>query len=77
MRKLRFALLSVAFIALAIVAYALQAWSTLHQWLTGRRLTAKRSPRRPGAELEEKDFSGNEKGRQWCRPLRITLCVSG
>ena len=36
MRKLRFALLSVAFIALAIVAYALQAWSTLHQWLTGR-----------------------------------------
>jgi hypothetical protein len=49
MRKLRFALLSVAFIALAIVAYALQAWSTLHQWLTGRRLRAKRNPRRSGA----------------------------
>ena len=39
-------------------------------------LGTKRSPRRPGAELEEKDFSGNEKGRQWCRPFRITLCIS-
>jgi hypothetical protein len=36
MRKLRFALLSVAFIALATGAYALQAGSALHQWLTGR-----------------------------------------
>jgi len=27
----------------------------------------------PGAELEEKDSDGNEKGRQWCRPLRLTL----
>ena len=32
----------------------------------------KKKPRRPGAELEEKDFSGNEKGRQWCRPLRAS-----
>jgi hypothetical protein len=24
----------------------------------------------PGLELE--DFSGNEKGRQWCRPLRVS-----
>jgi hypothetical protein len=36
-------------------------------------LGTKRSPRRPGAELEEKDFSGNEKDRRWCRPLNSTL----
>jgi len=59
MHKLRFALLSVAFIALAVVVYPLQAGSALHQWLTGRarrtfRITllgprAKRNPRGPGA----------------------------
>jgi hypothetical protein len=36
------------------------------------KLGTKRSPKRPGAELEEKDFGGNEKGRQRCRPLRIS-----
>ena len=36
MHKLRFALLSVAFIALAMGVYALQAGSALLQWLTGR-----------------------------------------
>ena len=36
MHKLRFALLSVAFIAMAAVVYALQAGAALYQWLTGR-----------------------------------------
>jgi hypothetical protein len=36
MRKLRFALLSVVFIALALGIYALQAGAALYQWLTGR-----------------------------------------
>jgi hypothetical protein len=26
----------------------------------------------PGLSCEEKDFSGNEDGRQWCLPLRFT-----
>ena len=34
---------------------------------------AKEAPGVPGLELEEKDVSGNEKGRQWCRPLASHL----
>jgi hypothetical protein len=41
--------------------------------ITTSPVRTKRSPRHPGAELEEKDFSGNEKGRQWCRPLASHL----
>jgi hypothetical protein len=36
MRKFRFALLSVVFIALAMGVCALQAGAALYQWLTGR-----------------------------------------
>jgi hypothetical protein len=36
-------------------------------------LGTKRSPSRPGAELEETDFSGNEKGRQ---PVAFPLPAS-
>ena len=31
---------------------------------------------RAEAEVEEKDFSGNEKGRQTCRPLRVAQSAS-
>jgi hypothetical protein len=51
MHKLRFALLSVAFVAMAVVVYALQTGAALHQWLTGRtrrtfRITLLRPRRR-------------------------------
>ena len=64
MHKLRFALLSVAFIGLAVVAYAMQAGAALHQWLTGRtRRTFRIGPAR-ASEADVPDHPARASGKK-------------